>query len=63
METDKLRSLYKQYDTLAASGEDVVADLHKEINNLELAYLKEQVLPQVAQFIASKVCSLRCYKL
>lgn len=39
-EIDKLRSLYAQYDTLSASGEDVVADLRKEINNLELAYLK-----------------------
>ncbi|MCD8290140.1 MAG: hypothetical protein LUC91_01400 [Prevotella sp.] len=60
METDKLRSLYKQLDTLAASGEDVVADLRKEINNLELAYLKEQALPLVAQFLASKISGLRC---
>lgn len=57
---DKLRSLYLKYDTLAASGEDVVADLRKEINNLELAYLKDYVLPQVAQFMASKIKDLRC---
>lgn len=57
---DKLRLLYKQYDMLLASGEDVVADLRKEISNLELSYLKEQVFPQVAQFMASKICDLRC---
>ncbi len=59
-EVNKLRSLYKQLDQQQAAGEDVVADLKKEINNLELAYLKEQVLPQVAQFMASKVRGLRC---
>lgn len=59
-EIDKLRSLYAQYDTLSASGEDVVADLRKEINNLELAYLKKHVFPQVSQFMALKVRNLRC---
>ena len=59
-EIDKLRSLYLKYDTLSASGDDVVADLRKEINNPELAYLKNQVSPQVAQFMASKIKNLRC---
>ena len=56
----KLKTLYQQLERQQAAGEDVVADLKKEINNLELAYLKEQVLPQVAQFMASKVRGLRC---
>ena len=59
-EISKLKTLYQQLDRQQAAGEDVVADLKKEINNLELAYLKEQVLPQVAQFMASKVRGLRC---
>lgn len=59
-EISKLKTLYQQLDRQRAAGEDVVADLKKEINNLELAYLKEQVLPQVAQFMASKVRGLRC---
>ena len=59
-EISKLKTLYQLLDRQQAAGEDVVADLKKEINNLELAYLKEQVLPQVAQFMASKVQGLRC---
>lgn len=59
-EISKLKTLYQQLDRQQAAGEDVVADLKKEINNLELAYLKEHVLPQVAQFMASKVRGLRC---
>lgn len=56
----KLKILYQQLDRQQAAGEDVVAELRKEINNIELTYLKEQVLPQVAQYLASKVCDLRC---
>lgn len=59
-EISKLKSLYLKLDSLQAAGEDVVAELKKEINNLELTYLKKQVLPLVAQFIASKVRDLRC---
>ena len=59
-EISKLKTLYQQLDRQQAAGEDVVADIKKEINNLELAYLKEQVLPRVAQFMASKVRGLRC---
>lgn len=59
-EINKLKTLYQQLDRQQAAGEDVVAELKKEINNIELAYLKEQVFPQVAQFMASKVRDLRC---
>ncbi len=56
----KLQSLYHQLDSLASAGDDVVSDLRKEINNLELAYLKEDVLPQVASLLGAKIKSLRC---
>lgn len=57
---EKLQSLYRQLDSLASAGDDVVADLRKEINNLELAYLKEDVLPQVASLLGAKIKNLRC---
>lgn len=59
-EISKMKTLYQQLDRQQAAGEDVVADLKKEINNLELTYLKEYVFPQVAKFMASKVNGLRC---
>lgn len=57
---DKLQSLYRQLDLQASAGEDVVADLRKKINNLELSYLKEEVLPQVASSLGAKIKNLRC---
>lgn len=57
---DKLQSLYRQLDRNSSAGEDVVADLRKEINNLELAYLKEEVLPHVASVLGAKIKNLRC---
>lgn len=57
---DRLQSLYRQLDSQVSAGEDVVADLRKEINNLELAYLKEEVLPMVATSLGAKIKNLRC---
>lgn len=57
---DKLRSLYIKYDTLAASGDDVVADLRKEINNLELSVLRDTILPKVATLLYREASLLRC---
>lgn len=57
---EKLQSLYQQLDSLASAGEDVVADIRKEINNLELAYLKEEVFPQIAAALSLKIKHLRC---
>lgn len=57
---DKLQLLYQQLDSQASAGEDVVADLRKEINNLELVYLKEEVLPQIATSLGAKIKNLRC---
>lgn len=57
---DKLQLLYQKLDSQASAGEDVVADLRKEIKNLELSYLKEEVLPQVAAYLGAKIKNLRC---
>lgn len=57
---DKLRSLYIKYDALATSGDDVVADLRKEINNLELSVLRDYILPKVATLLYKETSYLRC---
>ena len=59
-EINKLKTLYQQLDRQQAAGEDVVSDLKKEINNVELTYLKEHVFPRVARFMASEIRDLRC---
>ena len=56
----KLKGLYQQLDSLEKSGEDVVADIRKEINNLELEYLKDKALPSVMGNLAKEVSQLRC---
>lgn len=56
----KLKSFYQQLDKHQAAGEDVVAELKKEINNLELSYLKEKALPEIAKFIAAQFKDLHC---
>ena len=35
----KLKELYESLDRLKEGGEDVVAEIRKEINNIELQYL------------------------
>ena len=56
----KLKSLYAELDKFQASGEDVVADVRAEINNLELQYLKESVLPRISKQLGSYLADLRC---
>lgn len=56
----KLQNLYSELDRLKSSGEDVVADIRAEINNLELEYLKVNVIPEVAKTLAEKFSGLRC---
>lgn len=56
----KLQNLYSELDRLKSSGEDVVADLRAEINNLELEYLKVNVIPEIAKALAEKISGLRC---
>lgn len=57
---DRLRHLYIKYDSLSASGDDVVADLRKEINNLELAILRDSIIPKVAGVLQKEATVLRC---
>lgn len=57
---EKLRALYIKYDSLVASGNDVVADLCKEINNLELSILREVIIPKVAKLLCKETSELRC---
>lgn len=59
-EVAKLQKLYQQVDDLASSGDDVVADLRKEINSLELAYLRDTVIPKVAALLSAETKDLRC---
>lgn len=59
-EVAKLQKLYRQIDQLASSGDDVVADLRKEINSLELAYLRDKVIPKVAALLSAETKDLRC---
>ncbi len=59
-EIDKLRSLYLKYDTLAVAGDDVVSDLRKEINNLELSFLRDSVMPKVARLLYKEMTGLKC---
>lgn len=58
--TDQLQSLYTELDRLKGSGEDVVASIRAEINNLELEYLNKEVFPNIAKTLGSKLATLRC---
>lgn len=59
-DTSKLKNLYESLDQLRESGEDVVAEIRKEINNIELQYLKENVFPELMKFLSRKISWLRC---
>lgn len=59
-DTSKLKNLYEFLDQLKESGEDVVAEISKEINNIELQYLKEDVFPELMKFLSLKISWLRC---
>lgn len=56
----KLKELYESLDRLKESGEDVVAEIRKEINNIELQYLKEDVFPEMMKTLNRKISWLRC---
>ena len=56
----KLKKLYGSLDRLKESGEDVVAEIRKEINNIELQYLKEDVFPEMMKTLSRKISLLRC---
>ena len=56
----KLKELYESLDRLKESGEDVVAEIRKEINNIELQYLKENLFPEMMKTLSRKISWLRC---
>lgn len=56
----RLKQFYAELDRFKESGEDVVADIRAEINNLELQYLKEKVFPEAVKALAEKIHGLRC---
>ena len=60
VDTSKLKDLYESLDQLKESGEDVVAEIRKESNNIELQYLKEEVFPELIKILSRKISWLRC---
>ncbi len=56
----KLKELYASLDRHTNAGEDVVADIRQEINNIELQYLKEDVFPELMRLLAKRTSGLRC---
>lgn len=56
----KLKELYASLDRHKDAGEDVVADIRQEINNIELQYLKEDVFPELMRLLAKRTSGLRC---
>ncbi len=59
-DTEKLKELYQSLDRLKASGEDVIAEIRREINNIELQYLKDDLFPEIMKIIGERISWLRC---
>ena len=59
-DTEKLKELYQSLDRLKASGEDVIAEIRREINNIELQYLKDNLFPEIMKIIGERISWLRC---
>lgn len=55
-----MKRLYASLDELQSSGEDVVRDLRKEINNAELEYIKEDVYPEIIKLLGQRLKNIRC---
>ena len=54
-DTEKLKELYQSLDRLKASGEDVIAEIRREINNIELQYLKDNLFPEIMKIIGERI--------
>lgn len=57
---DRLNDLYSKLDELKASGEDVVAEIRAEINNIELKELKEFIFPKAMRELANLLSVFQC---
>lgn len=60
IDISKLKGLYASLDRHKDAGEDVVADIRQEINNIELQYLKDDVFPELMRLLAARTSGLRC---
>lgn len=60
MNIKQLQELYKQYEELARSGEDVVYEIKKNINNGEIEILKDDIIPNIMRQIGRTLSSLKC---
>lgn len=56
----RLQKLYLELDRLKDSGEDVVAEIRAEINDIELQILKEEIFPKAMGELANLLSSMRC---
>lgn len=56
----RIEELYKTLSSIENSGDDVLSDIKKEINNEELLLLKDEIMPYLAKCIALSLQQLRC---
>lgn len=56
----KIEELYTTLSSIENSGDDVLTDIKKEINNEELILLKDDIMPYLAKHIADSLKQLRC---
>lgn len=56
----RLQELYSELDKLKLSGEDVVAEIRAEINDIELQILKEEIFPKAMGELANLLSAIRC---
>lgn len=56
----RIEELYTTLSSIENSGDDVLADIKKEINNEELILLKDEIMPYLAKYIASSLRQLKC---
>lgn len=56
----RIEELYTTLSSIVNSGEDVLTDIKKEINNEELILLKDEIMPYLAKHIAASLQQLKC---
>lgn len=56
----RIEELYATLSLIENSGDDVLSDVKKEINNEELLLLKDEIMPYLAKYITSLLQRLKC---
>lgn len=56
----RIEELYTTLSSIENSGDDVLSDIKKEINNEELLLLKDEIMPYLAKSIALSLQKLKC---